>query len=260
MQQFTHYPSAALRPFLEFYRFIQFEDDRALAAVLKDYPKTAMDMVFCFDGLLQIKLHDGKVMTLDSHAFIGHFDQAYEVLMGGMLTLFHIRFKANGVYPLSPLPLKQVVNGCIPLADFMEEMKHHHLYERLALATSMDDKVKTMEAFLIPYYQGEQLHHRLDYGLRLIEQSRGLIAVKQLAEGLNTNYKSLDRWFNKKVGLTPKRFLQITRFKHILLELEKQDQPDWIKLVVDFGFYDQAHFIKEFKQFAGALPTTFIDK
>jgi AraC-like DNA-binding protein len=260
VQQYTHYPSAALRPYLEFYRFIQFENDKEFTAVLRDYPKTAMDMVFCFDGHVQIKLHDGKVLTLDSHTFIGHFDQAYEVLMRGSLTLFHIRFKANGVYPLSSLALRKVVNGCVPLADFMGEMKQYHLYERLALAATMKEKVQVMENFLTPYYQGEQLHHRLDYGLRLIEQSKGLIAVKQLAEGLNTNYKSLDRWFNKKVGLNPKRFLQITRFKHILLELEKHNQPDWIQLVVDFGFYDQAHFIKEFKQFAGAVPTLFIDK
>ena len=90
-----------------------------------------------------------------------------------------------------------------------------------------------------------------------IKQKRGLIAVKDLKEELQVSYKSLDRWFLKYIGLTPKRFTQLTRFRNILQELDEQTNPDWMQFVLDYNFFDQAHFIKEFRQFAGVSPTEF---
>ena len=147
-------------------------------------------------------------------------------------------------------------NKQLPLAEIMGK-DTPLLYDRLAENPGSEKCVSLVEEFLLKRYREISQHHRLEFALRLIKQQRGLIAVKDLKEALQVSYKSLDRWFLKYIGLTPKRFTQLTRFRNILQELDEQTNPDWMQFVLDYNFFDQAHFIKEFRQFAGVSPTEF---
>ena len=82
--------------------------------------------------------------------------------------------------------------------------------------------------------------------------------MSELASSINSNYKTLDRWFKKFVGTTPKKFLQLHRFKNIILQLDNKAEIDWIDLVEDYGFHDQSHFINHFKSIASHTPTAYL--
>ena len=256
MTHHTYLPSPALSPFIEFYRTIELEGNQYQSLSFLDYPRTAMDIVFCFDGQPVIAPQGKPPFTLSPSTFIGNFDRAYQIRFSKKIALLNIRFKANGVYPLTQLPLQELLNSHIELGHIFSS-KNFDLHEQLATLNSAVERIKLIEQYLLPIYQSGNIHYRFDQALHYINQSRGLMSVSQLANQLNTNYKSLDRWFQKKVGLPPKKFLQLTRFKHILAALENQQQHDWISLADDYGFYDQAHFIKTFKRFAGCSPTQF---
>jgi len=60
------------------------------------------------------------------------------------------------------------------------------------------------------------------------------------------------------IGVTPKSYIQMARFKIILTQLDQHNDADWMQLVNDFGFHDQAHFIKTFKQFSGITPSSYL--
>ncbi len=257
LQHEIYYPSEALRPFISHYIFWKMEA-KAHSNSLHDYPRTAMDFVFLFEGNIQLDLGKTTLLDLNRCSFIGHFDKVYNIHYQQDVLLLNVRFHPNGVYPLTKIPLKKAFNNYIELEDFLpKDSPIENLHERLAGQPTNKTKIATLEHFLSKVYQVSDLHHRLDHGIQYIQQQQGLITVQELCQKLNTNYKSLNRWFDKNVGLSPKRFIQITRFKHLLGAIEDQKQLDWMELVTDYNFHDQAHFVKEFKQFAGKTPTAY---
>ena len=255
MKRTTFYPSTALAPYIDHYLFFDLREE-GQAISFKDFPRTAMDMIFFFSGRADISLPDSSRLVINNCSFISLFDSHYKVLLSQDAAALMVRFKANGIYPLTSFSMQNAVNNQFHLGDFLE-ISTTEIQEKIAECSTLPSKIKTLESWLLPHYQRDKLHFRLDHGLQLIEQHQGKISVKALSEALNSNYKSLDRWFLKKVGLPPKKFIQLARFKSILTELEKTEQVDWMRLVDHFGFHDQAHFTKSFKQFAGMSPTSY---
>jgi methylphosphotriester-DNA--protein-cysteine methyltransferase len=64
--------------------------------------------------------------------------------------------------------------------------------------------------------------------------------------------------FEKHVGIRPKYFSSLMQFQHVLRALESEQQFSWTQLAHDSGYFDQAHFINEFKRFSGLTPVTYL--
>ncbi len=75
-----------------------------------------------------------------------------------------------------------------------------------------------------------------------------------MAEELGVSQKHLIARFHKQVGLTPKSLLRVFRFQKVIQELEEKGKVDWLQIVTDCGYYDQAHFIRDFYAFSGIRP------
>ncbi|MGK0364446.1 MAG: AraC-like DNA-binding protein [Saprospiraceae bacterium] len=256
MQVKNYIPSLALLQFVESYSFYYFDNLSEEVLTVRDFPRTAKDMIFCFEGNLEISVQGQNAFKVAEATFINNFDRPYDIVLRGNLSIMHIRFKPNGIYPLTKIPLFELLNGQLPLEDLTDKnisFLHQEMHEQ----TSDLQRIAIFEKYLLKRYATANLHYRLDGGLQIIQSKKGLLTVSELSNTLNTNYKSIDRWFKKHVGLPPKKFMQITRFKNILEDLEHQTQPDWMQIVSDYNFHDQAHFIKDFSRFAGVSPGIF---
>ena len=66
--------------------------------------------------------------------------------------------------------------------------------------------------------------------------------------------------FSQQVGLTPKRFCRVQRFQHVLRSIYTRDSVDWADLALTCGYFDQAHFIHDFRAFSGLSPTAYADQ
>lgn len=256
MKSIYYYPSPALQGYIEHYQFIEYAVKENGQLAVPDYPKTAMDMVFCFSGDFEIARFNQSNIKISKASFIAHFDLPYHILLKKDIALLHVRFKPNGIYPLTKIPLRGLLNNQTAIEDLLNK-KVLEVLENMAEHASYKQRIQVLENYLKAIYQKSQLHHRLDFGLKIIQEKRGVLSVKELSDQLNSNYKSLDRWFQQNIGLSPKRFMKITRFKNILAELEQQEKTDWMDLVTKYGFHDQSHFIREFQEFAGTTPANF---
>ncbi len=68
------------------------------------------------------------------------------------------------------------------------------------------------------------------------------------------SYSTLERYFKKEVGLTPKKFLTLKRYKTVVREIYKTLNTDWSYYVHKFGYHDQSHMIKEIKRYTAYTP------
>ena len=87
-----------------------------------------------------------------------------------------------------------------------------------------------------------------------IALSRGTIRVEELAAGSGVSRRTIERLFQKRVGLTPKTYIRYTRFQHAVEKLKSGRKTGLTDIAYDCGYYDQSHFIKDFKQFFGETP------
>jgi AraC-like DNA-binding protein len=82
----------------------------------------------------------------------------------------------------------------------------------------------------------------------------GLVRVEALARTMGVTVRHAERLFRERVGLSPKQFLRIVRFQRALAALRAPVRPRWAEVALSLGFYDQAHFIRDFRELAGEAP------
>ena len=88
----------------------------------------------------------------------------------------------------------------------------------------------------------------------MIEESNGSMPVTEVCEALYVSKTKLERTFLRAVGTSPKRYSRIVRFNHAYQLITSGTYRDWQEVVVRYAYFDQAHFIKEFKLFCGYTP------
>jgi AraC-like DNA-binding protein len=92
--------------------------------------------------------------------------------------------------------------------------------------------------------------------VHLINQSDGLVNVRDLAESSCLSQRQFERKFKEHVGFSPKTYTRIVRFNTLLWKYNFENKS-LTQIAYDFGFYDQAHFVQDFKEFSGFSPKTY---
>lgn len=96
----------------------------------------------------------------------------------------------------------------------------------------------------------------IEQALELIFDSNGLSPVSKLITASGVSERQLERLFKKYIGLSPKYYSRIIRFNYIF-ELIKSKKSTWTEIVYQSGYYDQSHFIRNFKAFTGEDPSSY---
>ncbi|MBL9139094.1 MAG: AraC family transcriptional regulator [Verrucomicrobiales bacterium] len=98
----------------------------------------------------------------------------------------------------------------------------------------------------------------IDYAVQRLSANPASAMITTVAREIGWSHKHLIQEFHRAVGLGPKRFCRIRRFQEVLNRVEKGDALEWAGLAADCGYFDQAHFIREFREFSGLRPTTYL--
>ena len=89
---------------------------------------------------------------------------------------------------------------------------------------------------------------------------RGQYRITELLAETGISQKHLTRVFQQQIGVSPKPYAQLLKFQHALSLLHGQSQTDFGRLAQDCGYYDQAHFHRDFRRFSGVTPKAYIEQ
>ncbi len=81
--------------------------------------------------------------------------------------------------------------------------------------------------------------------------------VESAAREAEVSLKRFIALFAEEVGMTPKRYLRVARFQRVIASVHRAPDVDWMEVVERNGYYDQPHFIREFKEFSGLTPSDY---
>ena len=105
------------------------------------------------------------------------------------------------------------------------------------------------------------LDHALAAAVAEILRSRGLATLERLSSRCGLKPRSLERRFRAAVGFSPKRFARIVRFQRVFRELQAAGSAGgWVDVAIRCGYFDQAHLIRDFREFSGEAPIAYLER
>ena len=170
-----------------------------------------------------------------------------------------ITFKPGACFPFINQSLdvfnNKVVHAKTVFGEEVLDFRKDLIYEK-----DGDKKIEIAKRWLTSKlddvsFEGDIIQHFVTK----IQNSSESINFKEIAEKSGYSQKQFIHLFKKYVGLTPKQFHRIVRFNEILNAIFKKEKVDWAFVANEFGYYDQAHFIKDFQAFSGHNPKQYID-
>jgi AraC-like DNA-binding protein len=173
--------------------------------------------------------------------------------------LLGVHFKPGGAFPFISLPFGELHNDWITLADLWGEQRAQRLLDLLHQEPTIEDKFHLLERWLTWIAGQPPTHHpAIAYALETFHKDSGLQSSAIVAEEVNLSQRRFIDLFRKEVGMTPKLFCRVQRFRDIVVGINNAEKVDWVDLALSSGYTDQSHFIHEFREFSGLRPSEYL--
>ena len=166
-----------------------------------------------------------------------------------------VAFQPGGLYRLLDLPMQTLLGNDGISARDLWGSEIDLVMEQLNETNSFPEMKRVIEEFLLlkSNYLKEILP--IDAVLQLLVKGGGLIPIENLASTACLSNRQFERVFKYRMGLSPKFFSRLVRFSRAWLTKETQPHITWLQLANKCGYYDQMHFIRDFKEFTDENPT-----
>lgn len=176
-------------------------------------------------------------------------------------SLLIVQFSEQGLYHLLGRSLSQYrTRSCWSLAEVFGR-DHTFLVEQLSMIDSIAGKIKLLEEFIRGKTKvANGLNNRFKKAVDILRHAEGQVQIDTLCQKLGVSYKWLERNFNKYLGMSPKEYARLQRFLRAYLTMSKTFKHDMLSIAIECGYYDQNHFIKDFKRFTGQTPAYYLSK
>lgn len=183
----------------------------------------------------------------------------FDVATRGESGVIAVTFYPHGAANFLRFPLSEIENSSINLEDIFNTTGKE-TEEQICLARSQEERIAIIEKFLLRCFNPVKNNDLLliKKGVELINQCKGQINVSELSQKLFLTNKSLERKFYALLGKTPKQFIRIVRFQGVILNLSKPGDKYLTQMAYENGYFDQAHFVKDFKSLSGYTPKEFL--
>ncbi|HLS34996.1 MAG TPA: helix-turn-helix domain-containing protein [Bacillota bacterium] len=152
-------------------------------------------------------------------------------------------------------PMKELLDQQIPLQTAVTITPN--TIEAIAHATSFEQRIIIFDEQLIKYTKRSTKQTILKYCVNQIYKYKGGLSINVLIENTGFSDRYIRHLFNKYIGFSPKQFSQIVRFQNTLTMILKNRPPAMLEVIYANGFYDQAHFINNFKNFTQLSPARY---
>ncbi len=256
-----HIPSFPLNQFIE--SFIYYRDYNPVHTVDRFLPDGNVNIVFDLTDYPKY-IYDNEslkeIQTCRNVWFSGLRSKYITIPSGKDSEMFIINFHKGKSYPFVQTPLSEltdsVVDGDLVLTSEIMDMRSMLLESAL-----ITQKFKVAEDFLLLKFRKRLVVNPfIDFAVSKILASPGQSSIQEISSKVGYSQKHLIKLFKDHVGMTPKGFLKIIRFQKAIQEIDAAKKISWAGLALECGYYDQAHFIHDFKTFSGFSPNEYLLK
>jgi len=232
-------------------------------SLVQDVPTPLMQgITFNLGGLKEEMVFADRTLEMTTHSYFFGQPMAHRLSMSNQrgIDILGIKLKPSAIYVLTGVDMHHLVDDIVPIEDVWPKMEVRALCETLHACWEARSMIDTLERFLLGKLREREA---LTKDPRILLAATGMEtlrwnSVADIKEFTCFSERSLERHFKQRMGMSPKTYLRVCRFNAVKARLDQTPSCSWQELAFTSGYYDQSHFIKEFKRFSGKTPGEYL--
>lgn len=253
-------PTEFLRNFIKYYCFMEsasYEEDITERVI----PTENIQLMFHYKNPFVVYHSDNSILKQPQSIISGLSSTFSDVSTNGETGVVFISFYPTGACHFFSFPLSEIANQSLDMSDVLGS-EIRQVEEMLFFTNSINEKISVIENFLIRRYSPipSYDHQLIQKGIEMIKDYKGQISASSLSDGLSITPKTLERKFSQYIGKTTKQFIKLIHFQEVLLDFSTCKSLNLTERAYNNGYFDQSHFIHDFKTYSGYTPKEFIAK
>jgi AraC-like DNA-binding protein len=214
----------------------------------------------------EIRTYDretGQVQRSRGAAVAGACSEYFVIDTAEQQWCMGVQFKAGGAFPFFGMPAVELQDAHVSL-DALWGAAAIDLRDRLLAAPTPAAKFRVLELALLERMARHwERHPAVRFALREFLQVPHARTVAEVTGQLGLSPRRFIQVFAEQVGLTPKLFCRVRRFHEVMRRVQPSGKNgengiDWTEVALSCGYFDQAHFIRDFRAFSGLNPTAWL--
>ncbi len=222
-------------------------------------PDGCIEMFFILGDDVKRFTSDEEFILQPRAMVFGQITEPYFIQPTGYVDTFAVRFYPYGFANFVEPSISTLANKETPLAELFGREAGRALEQRIVEALSTEERIEIIEQFLL-----ERLtdHVTIDSivksTIEALRQTNGRASITSILSEEPSKKRSLERKFSKQVGMSPKQLGKVIRLQAVLKSMLNKDVDNLTRIAYENEYYDQAHFIKDFKDFTGINPKAYL--
>ncbi|MDX1544889.1 MAG: helix-turn-helix domain-containing protein [Christiangramia sp.] len=208
-------------------------------------------------GRVIARIEDRDFFTANAAAMGQVTAPVYGELIGEVKSIM-VFFKPMGMHRLFANDLSQLTNGSKSLSEFLGPEEADLLWKNLKAQPDNLQQINILNDFFRKHITHREVDKKLEKVLDYIHKKNGNVKISEVLENSYYPRKTLERHFRKKIGLSPKVYIQIYRFKCLINFLEQNPEITWSQLANQSGYFDQSHMSRYIKEYLQVSPNSIV--
>ncbi len=206
----------------------------------------------CVDLILSLDEHH------DADVVAGARSESFVLDTSRALSFIGARFRPGGAFAFLGLPIGEI-EGLAVEPTVLWGSRARVLRQQLLDAPAPEARLRVLERFLLErLHEARDPHPAVGFAIDAIERAHGDASVAALVERTGLSARRFIAAFRDEVGLPPKVFCRLARFRRVIGALRTVEEVDWADIALECGYFDQSHFIHDFRSFAGVSPSAYL--
>lgn len=224
-------------------------------------PDGCMELIFILGDDIKRYTSENEFIVQPRVIVVGQITEPFIIQPVGYVHCFATRFYPYGTANFIKTPLKNLENKETPIAELFGKSTADELEQKIIQATDTQQRIEIIETFLLDKFNEKStIDHIVKSTVEALIATSGTSPIKAILKEDLSKRRQLERNFLKQIGMSPKQLGKVVRLQTALKLLLNQKTETFTEIAYESEYYDQNHFIKDFKEFTGLTPREFLGK
>lgn len=224
-------------------------------------PDGCMELIFILGDDIKRFTSENKFIIQPRAIVVGQITEPFVIQPVGYVHCFATRFYPYGVSGFIKKPLKSLENKETPIAELFGQSTADELEQKIIHASGTPQRIEIIESFLLDKLNEKStIDNIVKSTVDALMATSGSSPIKAILKEDLSKRRQLERKFLQQIGMSPKQLGKVVRLQTALKLLLNQQTETFTQIAYESEYYDQNHFIKDFKEFTGLTPKEFFGK
>jgi hypothetical protein len=226
----------------------------------KIVPDGCIEMTFNFGDKIKRYISETDFILHPNAMVMGQRTKSFDILPLGNVDTFAICFYPIGFANFVKLPLENLVDKETPVSELFEQEEAYELEQQMIQAINNQQRIDIIETFLLKKLNEKNtISQIVKSTVDVFLETNGTVPINAILKNDISKRRQLERHFRKQIGISPKQLSKAIRLQATLNLLLNKKSETLTEIAYESEYFDQNHFIKDFKDFVGLTPKEFLN-